>query len=64
MDKYEYCIGEVTVLTRSTMRVRIGISVKTLDELGNDGWELVSINEKDTYYPKTCFAIFKRQKQI
>lgn len=63
MDKYEYCFGEVIALTTSTMRVSIDISIKTLDELGNEGWELVSINEGKGGYFKTDIAIFKRQKQ-
>lgn len=67
MKQYEYLYCEVTTLTTGGIRVLCTDEkkheVKSIDELGEKGWELVTITNGIATWSSTKIAVLKREKE-
>lgn len=67
MKQYEYLYCSVTTLTTGGINVWVtdqkGHHVKSIDVLGEEGWELVTVTNGTGEYNDTKIAILKRQKE-
>ena len=67
MKQYEYRSCEVSTLTTGQTTVFFaeegGYRVRSINELGKEGWELVTITTGTGSYSRTKLAIFKKKKE-